>query len=543
MNRPPSPTELQALADGYMPATGGIDLKAAGLSQRDAILSLFDDGVTLWRTSAGGDTYVSVKVDEHVENFALGSRAWRDWTLARFAATYTVSGRPASVGESVLRDARLALEGRAYVGGIIRRAEHRVAEAFGSLYVDTGNDDWSAIEIAPDSVRQVIVPPVPIVRSRRTAPMQVAEADWSPIRQLLGHLSNNNFILTIAWAVAAIGLPRGPFPVLFTMGEAGSAKTTTNRLIQAIVDPVAGDLLQPPRDDRDLIAAARAARVLAFDNLSRISAELADSLCRLATGAEIGGRALFTDHDSATFSACRPIIINGIPDLASRGDLADRGIVIRLDPIQKRRSERDYWAEAEEALPSARMAIFEALAVALARMPETPTPNVRMADFARLVLAAEPALPWGRGEFLMAYAENRRHAIVATLEGDLVAARVVALMETRETWQSTVSEFYIMLSSEMSPDAKRNGDWPGNARWFSDRLTRASPALRAVGIMVTTKRTATGTIVSISRIAPSASFASSAAETGAGESDASDASDASRLISGRADLRREAVPT
>ena len=67
------------------------------------------------------------------------------------------------------------------------------------------------------------------------------------------------------------------------------------------MDPGHGDLLQPPGDDRDLIAAARANRVLSFDNLSSIRAELADSLCRLATGSEIGGRALYSDHDTASF--------------------------------------------------------------------------------------------------------------------------------------------------------------------------------------------------------------------------------------------------
>jgi hypothetical protein len=50
--------------------------------------------------------------------------------------------------------------------------------------------------------------------------------------------------------------------------------------------------MQPPREDRDLITAARNNHVLAFDNLSAVSAELADSLCRLATGGDIGGRLL-----------------------------------------------------------------------------------------------------------------------------------------------------------------------------------------------------------------------------------------------------------
>ena len=66
--------------------------------------------------------------------------------------------------------------------------------------------------------------------------------------------------------------------------------------------------------------------MLAFDNFSGIKADLADSLCRLATGSEIGGRALYSNHETASFSARRPMILNGIPDLAARGDLADRAL-------------------------------------------------------------------------------------------------------------------------------------------------------------------------------------------------------------------------
>ncbi len=108
--------------------------------------------------------------------------------------------------------------------------------------------------------------------------------------------------------------------IITISGKAGSGKSTIVRLVQRIVDPVAGDLLQPPRDDRDLIAAARNGRVLAYDNLSSVRAELADSLCRLATGSEIGGRALSSDHDTATFAACRPLVLNGIPDARGRAN-------------------------------------------------------------------------------------------------------------------------------------------------------------------------------------------------------------------------------
>jgi hypothetical protein len=59
---------------------------------------------------------------------------------------------------------------------------------------------------------------------------------------------------------------------------------------------------QPAREERDLMIAANNGYLLAFDNLSGVSFWLSDALCRLA----------------------RPILLNGIEDVISRPDLADR---------------------------------------------------------------------------------------------------------------------------------------------------------------------------------------------------------------------------
>ena len=329
-----------------------------------------------------------------------------------------------------------------------------------------------------------------------------AKGSFGPLRQLLAHLDDDDFILIVAWCLAALW-PKGPYPILTLGGEQGSGKTSLARLVQRIVDPVVGDLLQPPGDDRDLIAAAKNGRVLAFDNVSALKADLADSICRLATGAEIGGRALYTNHDTATFAACRPVILNGIPDLVSRGDLADRSIVIKLGQITPRVTERDFWQRVDEVLPQTLAALLDAMALAITRLEETATPDVRMADFAQLIVAAEPALPWHPGEFLRAYELNRGKTVTVLIEGDLVATRLVAFAKRHNySWSGLVSELYSELSQELSAESKRAGEWPGNPRWFSDRMTRAAPALRAIGIDIRSKQEAKGTRVDIREIAP-----------------------------------------
>lgn len=64
--------------------------------------------------------------------------------------------------------------------------------------------------------------------------------------------------------------------------------------------------------------------VLALDNLSGLDHRLPDALCRLAAGGALSGRKLYTDSDETLIEVQRPVILNGIDDLATRPDLAER---------------------------------------------------------------------------------------------------------------------------------------------------------------------------------------------------------------------------
>jgi hypothetical protein len=78
-------------------------------------------------------------------------------------------------------------------------------------------------------------------------------------------------------------------------------------------------------------------------------------LCRLATGGGFAVRQLYTDQDEVLFDAARPVILNGIEDIVTRPDLADRAVFLTLEPIPEERRRPE--AELRAALkPSARAA-------------------------------------------------------------------------------------------------------------------------------------------------------------------------------------------
>ena len=177
----------------------------------------------------------------------------------------------------------------------------------------------------------------------------------------------------VAWVIGCFN-PRGPYPILAINGEHGSAKSTLCRLLRRLTDPHAAEIRLPPRNEDDLIVAARNSHVLAFDNMSDVPGWLSDALCTIATGTGFGTREHYSNTGEVIFQGARPIILNGIPDLGSRSDFGDRKIDVVLKPIAdaNRRAEAEYWREVEKRLPLIFGAILDAIASALRHRDDIP---------------------------------------------------------------------------------------------------------------------------------------------------------------------------
>jgi hypothetical protein len=178
-------------------------------------------------------------------------------------------------------------------------------------------------------------------------------------------------------------------------GEQGSAKTILSKMLKALVDPNVAPVRALPREERELMIAANNGYLLAFDNLSNLPAWLSDALCRLASGGSFAVRQLYTDDDEVLFQAARPLLLNGIEDVVSRADLADRGIFLTLAPIgeQRRRSEAELWREFDLARPRILGALLDAAVRGLQTLPDIRLTSLpRMADFALWATACGTAL-------------------------------------------------------------------------------------------------------------------------------------------------------
>jgi hypothetical protein len=336
---------------------------------------------------------------------------------------------------------------------------------------------------SPDPARSATVPPAPVACSLESA------ASFSRLRSFL-NISNDHWPLVLGWLVAALR-PRGPYPVLCLHGEQGSAKSTAALLLRSLVDPNAAPLRGEPKEVRDLMIAATHSHVLCFDNLSRLPDWLSNALCRLSTGGGFSTRTLYENDVETIFSASRPSILVGIDELATRGDLIDRAVVVTLSPIgaARRRPEEDLLAEFELARPAIFGGLCTALSTALANYQTTKLErSPRMADFARWATAAEPALGLQPGDFLRAYERNRASAHQLALEGHPLVAGLEELLSERghPFFFGPATALLGMLehATQDQKELRRDSHWPKSARALGSMLRRLAPALRSVGIDV-----------------------------------------------------------
>jgi len=289
----------------------------------------------------------------------------------------------------------------------------------------------------------------------------------------------------VAWALAVLR-NRGPYPVIVLSGEQGSAKSTFSSILRSLLDPNTAPLRALPREDRDLFIAAHNGHVLAFDNVSGLPAWISDTLCRLATGGGFAVRQLYSDQDEVLFDAARPVILNGIEEIVTRPDLADRAVFLTLEPIpeERRRPEAELWAAFEAERPRLLGVLLDAVVEGIKRLPDTRLERLpRMADFALWATACETAL-WPAGTFWSAYCGNREEAVEAVIDADPIAAAVRSMVATRAVWTGKASDLLGALGEVVGERGVKSKTWPDSPRALSGRLRRAATFLRKVGIAI-----------------------------------------------------------
>jgi hypothetical protein len=399
------------------------------------------------------------------------------------------------------------LEGKAKFEGEELDPQVRVSGDASTTYLHLGDESGSIIRIdaagasdASDASIKFLSKPGMRPLPNPVIPQSVEEAKaiLDDLRKFCNLKDDGDWLLYLVSLLSALR-PIGPFVVVVVVGEQGSAKSTVCKVFRRLIDPSKAPLRSAPREERDLWVAASNGWIVAFDNVSRISQDLSDAICRLATGGGNSYRTIYENDSETLFQSQRLVLLNTIDDLTLRGDLVDRAIQLtcyRIDDKQ-RRTEIEFWTEFDNRAGAFLGALLWVLSKTLKELPSVKLEqSPRMADFARFGTAVEQALQLPQDTFIHAYQANRKALASVALENQFTEL----LMNFDLPFEGTASKLWENLLGLTSATVDKLPRWfPANGQVLSSKLRRLAPFFRQRGIEIEFTRSSER-IIRLSRI-------------------------------------------
>ncbi len=433
------------------------------------------------------DPHAHVLVNDHWETMRINSRPMKRW-LSMLSWRAAIVSNKEQIGAAILN-----LEARAVHDGPKLSLETRVTylkDEYTILY-DLADPLWRAVKITPAGYSIV---PSPGIHFRRFAhqEQQVYPIDGGDLCELLTltNLANADQELLFLVHLVSCLIPFIPHTIPNFHGPQGSAKTTLAKMERALVDPSSMSVLSFPDNARELVQILSHHYMAVFDNVSKITQEMSDIICRAVTGEGTSRRQLYTDDEDFIYTFRRCVGFTGINPTASKPDLLDRSILIGLEriPEEKRREERLVLEDFEAMRPRLVGAMFTTLSKAMAIYPEIQLERLpRMVDFCRWGCAIALALGYTQEEFVRVYFANIKEQHEEAIQADQLSTAIqIFIQKNPKGWTGKASELLEELET-VAMEEKLNiasKDWPKRANTLSRRLNEIKTNLLEVGIVI-----------------------------------------------------------
>lgn len=426
-----------------------------------------------------GEIYATIFFEGGLQNVKIDSKHFADWLRGKWYQLFQrdLNKNIIDEGISTLR-ATLRFNNKL----LLKETYYRVAGNTRRLFIDLGNKQRDVVQI--DSGSWIITrhSEMKFIRGKSMHELPLPKQGGN-IDLLKKYISchGTDWVLFIAFILGCY-MPAGPFPILILQGLQGSGKSIHSRIVKRLADPTMNEIMTFPRNEREIYIVANKNRVLAFDNISELNNNLADTLCKISTGSSFVSKKNYTDSEEHVIEACNPLILNGIDTIAKRSDLADRSIVINLPKLKvsQRRSEEEFWRRFEEDRPYILGAIFDLLSEILKGYDSVKLiTSPRMRDFTKWITACEHALGLKAGGFSEIYSYNQRESYRDALEQNSLATIIAKYLQYKNSFQGTATT----LIKELKKLAIQEGiEMDIKPNKLKDQISRIEAILNANGI-------------------------------------------------------------
>lgn len=426
--------------------------------------------------------YVTVNRGERDESYLIGSSGLRE-----YIECLVFEGVSALVADQDIDEAERWLRIKAISSKNVKDVHIRTARTNEGIEIDLNNEKGECVLVRPGSW-EIAQPKSCFIRPRAMAsiPYPAKGGGMGTFAKYFNVQGHNDLMLLVGFSLFSLW-PKGPYPILNIKGPKGSGKSTAMECLKTLTDPVStGARRMQIETIEQLFIAAKQNKILPVDNVSSMSGKMSDAYCCLATGGAFGKRAHYTNDDEHLIDLCRPVIMNGITDLATRTDLISRLLSIEFACLPRMRDEEEFWASFEQDRPYMLGYLLDGLACALKSLPKTKiTSAVRLVDFLKVVTAAEEGLEWKSLDFQKTLEVNQHNATTDAVTLHPLVKAITSFMSGQDLeWPGTMQELYDVLSAQIGNDRFNQG-WPKAAHLLSREMDRLSPDFPKVGIEFT----------------------------------------------------------
>lgn len=378
---------------------------------------------------------------------------------------------------------------RAHAYETVEDVHLRVARQDDRIYVDLCDADDRVLIISADGVDLFDGDeecPVVFRRSRQL-PIELADGSGSleDIRAMV-NMDDDQFIVFMACAVKMF-FPDTPSPIVNLIGEYGSAKTSTTRVLRSLIDPVSA--MVAPGSDKvdDVLVRAWHNYVLTLENMSDLT-KLSDTLCGITTGMGFEVRQLFTNGDLFSIWVRRPVIVNGIDPSKYAADLISRMVEIELEKPEKRMLESVFEQQLADSAPRMFVGAVALVMEVLKVLPQIDAhafaDNVRLAEFGAIGEATARVMGRDEGWFIEKMVEAQDIAQDEAADDSATMQALESFQEPvarRGEFWGTPQELLIELQQSAEIIGLNASRLPMTAATLSRELNQLKPSLRKRG--------------------------------------------------------------